>query len=35
MHEFFYEQSNYKVWASENKLQLDIKLKKIIKQKSF
>ena len=28
MHEFFYEQSNYKVWASENKLQLDIKLKK-------
>ena len=26
MHEFFYEQSNYKVGASENNLQLDIKL---------
>ncbi len=24
MHEFFYEQSNYKVGASENKLQIDI-----------
>ena len=28
MHEFFYKQSNYKVGASENKLQLDIKVKK-------
>ena len=28
MHEFFYEQSNYKVGASENNLQLDIKVKK-------
>ena len=28
MHEFFYEQSNYKVGASENKLQLDINLNK-------
>ena len=26
MHEFFYEQSNYKVGASENNLQLDIKV---------
>ena len=26
MHEFFYEQSNYKVGASENNLQLDIKI---------
>ncbi len=24
MHEFFYEQSNYKVGASENNLQIDI-----------
>ena len=28
MHEFFYKQSNYKVGASENKLQLDIKVNK-------
>ena len=28
MHEFFYEKSNYKVGASENKLQLDIKVNK-------
>ena len=28
MHEFFYEQSNYKVGASENNLQLDIKVNK-------
>ena len=28
MHEFFYEQSNYKVVASENNLQLDIKVNK-------
>ena len=28
MHYFFYEQSNYKVGASENYLQLDIKVKK-------
>ena len=28
MHEFFYEQSNYKVGASENILQLDIKVNK-------
>ena len=28
IHEFFYEQSNYKVGASENKLQLDIKVNK-------
>ena len=28
MHDFFYEQSNYKVGASENYLQLDIKVKK-------
>ena len=28
MHYFFYEQSNYKVGASENYLQLDIKAKK-------
>ncbi len=28
IHEFFYEQSNYKVGASENNLQLDINLKK-------
>ena len=27
MHEFFYEQSNYKVGASENNLQIDIDLK--------
>ena len=27
-HDFFYEQSNYKVGASENNLQLDIKLNK-------
>ncbi len=27
MHEFFYEQSNYKVGASENNLQLDFKVK--------
>ena len=26
IHEFFYEQSNYKVGASENNLQLDIKV---------
>ena len=26
IHEFFYEQSNYKVGASENNLQLDIKI---------
>ena len=26
IHQFFYEQSNYKVGASENKLQLDIKI---------
>jgi len=26
MHEFFYEQSNYRVGASENNLQLDIKV---------
>jgi hypothetical protein len=32
IHEFFYEQSNYKVGASENNLQLDIKVneKKLI-----
>ena len=28
IHEFFYEKSNYKVGASENNLQLDIKLNK-------
>ena len=28
IHEFFYEQSNYKVGASENNLQLDIKVNK-------
>ena len=28
MHEFFYEQSNYKVGASENNLQLDINVNK-------
>ncbi len=28
MHEFFYEQSNYKVGASENNLQLEIKVNK-------
>ena len=28
MHEFFYEQSNYKVGASENNLKLDFKVKK-------
>tara|TARA_A100001388_G_C28392394_1_gene322147 strand:- start:89 stop:457 length:369 start_codon:yes stop_codon:yes gene_type:complete len=28
IHEFFYEQSNYKVGASENKLKLDIKVNK-------
>ena len=28
IHEFFYQQSNYKVGASENNLQLDIKVKK-------
>jgi len=28
MHDFFYEQSNYKVGASENYLQLDIKVKR-------
>ena len=28
MHEFFYEQSNYKVGASENNLQLNIKVNK-------
>ena len=28
MHDFFYEQSNYKVGASENNLQLDIKVNK-------
>ena len=28
MHEFFYKQSNYKVGASENNLQLDIKVNK-------
>ena len=28
MHDFFYEQSNYKVGATENYLQLDIKVKK-------
>ena len=27
IHQFFYEQSNYKVGASENNLQLDIKIK--------
>tara|TARA_A100001035_G_C27340233_1_gene302473 strand:+ start:251 stop:466 length:216 start_codon:yes stop_codon:yes gene_type:complete len=26
MHEFFYEQTNYKVGASENNFQLDIKV---------
>ena len=26
IHQFFYEQSNYKVGASENKLQIDIKI---------
>ena len=30
IHEFFYEQSNYKVGASENNLQIDIDKKKII-----
>ena len=28
MHEFFYEQSNYKIGASENNLKLDIKVNK-------
>ena len=28
IHDFFYKQSNYKVGASENNLQLDIKVKK-------
>ena len=28
LHDFFYEQSNYKVGASENNLQLDIKVNK-------
>jgi hypothetical protein len=28
LHEFFYEQSNYKVGASENNMQLDIKVNK-------
>jgi hypothetical protein len=28
MHQFFYEESNYKVGGSENKLQLDIKVNK-------
>ena len=28
MHEFFYQQSNYKVGASENNMQLDIKVNK-------
>ena len=28
MHQFFYEQSNYKVGASENNLQLDLKVNK-------
>jgi len=28
IHEFFYEQSNYKIGASENKMQLDIKVNK-------
>ena len=36
MHEFFYEQSNYKVGASENNLQLDIKVnKKKLSNKNF
>jgi len=36
MHEFFYEQSNYKVGASENNLQLDIKVnKKGISNKNY
>ena len=37
IHEFFYEQSNYKVGASENNLQLDIKLneKKIFNNYSY
>ena len=29
IHQFFYEQSNYKVGASENNLQLDIKINEI------
>ena len=29
IHEFFYKQSNYKVGASENNMQLDIKINKI------
>ena len=36
MHEFFHEQSNYKVGASENNLQLDIKvIKKKLSNKNY
>ena len=36
MHDFFYEQSNYKVGASENNMQLDIKVtKKELSNKNF
>ena len=36
MHDFFYEQSNYKVGASENNLQLDIKvIKKKLSNKNY
>ena len=35
IHEYFYEKSNYKVGASENNLQLDIKLKKEIIAKNY
>ena len=35
IHEYFYEKSNYKVGASENNLQLDIKLKNEIIAKNY
>ena len=36
MHDFFYEQSNYKVGASENNLQLDIKVnEKTLSNKNY
>ena len=32
MHDFFYEQSNYKIGASENNMQLEIKSKELLKK---
>ena len=32
MHDFFYEQSNYKIGASENNMQLEIKYKELLKK---